>query len=77
MIIEGDAGLAAQYAARIMDIYNGYRWRASQHSTAQEPKWKGLADDDHWQIGDPKADAPGRAYDKRRVREIEFWFGRG
>jgi len=77
VIIEGDGALAAQYAARIMDIYNQYRWRASQHATVQEPKWKGLADNDHWQIGDPNADGRERAYDKRRLRELNFWFGKG
>ena len=77
VIIEGDGALAAQYAARIMEIYNQYRWRASQHAMAQEPKWKGLADNDHWQIGDPNADGRERAYDKRRLRELNFWFGKG
>jgi uncharacterized protein YijF (DUF1287 family) len=29
-----------------------------------------LADDDEWQIKDPS-----QAYDKRRLRELDFWFG--
>ena len=31
---------------------------------------EGLADDDEWQIKDPS-----QAYDKRRLRELDFWFG--
>ena len=35
------------------------------------------ADNDGWQIGAPGADAKTQAYDKRRLRELDFWFGRG
>jgi uncharacterized protein YijF (DUF1287 family) len=35
-----------------------------------KPKWQGLADDDAWQIKDPS-----QPYDKRRLRELDFWFG--
>ena len=53
-------------------------WRSTA-STAGEPRykriranreWQGLADDDEWQIKDPS-----QAYDKRRLRELDFWFG--
>ena len=76
VIIEGDQALASQYAAKIMEIYNQYRWRASQHQTSEGPAWSGLADNDQWQIGAPGADARTQAYDKRRMRELDFWFGR-
>jgi len=73
----GDHGaLASQYATKIMEIYNQYRWRASQHQTSEGPRWSGLADDDKWQIGAPGADARTQAYEKRRLRELDFWFGK-
>jgi len=75
LIIEGNGPLASQYASKIMEIYNQYRWRASQQNTPQEKNWEGLADDDKWQIGVPAADAKTQAYDKRRRRELAFWFG--
>jgi hypothetical protein len=34
------------------------------------PKWRGLADDDKWKIIDST-----RPYDKRRLHELDFWFG--
>ncbi len=76
LIIEGDGALASQYATKIMEIYNQYRWRASQHQTSEGPRWSGLADDDKWQIGAPGADARTQAYEKRRLRELDFWFGK-
>lgn len=77
LIIEGDGVLASQYASKIMEIYNQYRWRASQHASSEGARWSGLADNDGWQIGAPGADAKTQAYDKRRLRELDFWFGRG
>jgi phosphatidylserine/phosphatidylglycerophosphate/cardiolipin synthase-like enzyme len=77
VIIEGDQALASQYATKIMEIYNQYRWRASQHGSSEGQAWSGLADNDQWQIGAPGADARTQAYDKRRLRELDFWFGRG
>lgn len=77
VVIENNAALAAEYATNIMAIYNQYRWRASQRKTAQESKWSGLADDDHWQIGAPDAGPRAVAYDQRRRRELDFWFGKG
>ena len=76
LIIEGDGALASQYATKIMEIYNQYRWRASQHDTPQQKAWMGLADDDKWQIVAPGADAQTQAYDRRRRRELDFWFGK-
>jgi hypothetical protein len=37
----------------------------------------GLADNDKWQIGAPGADDKAQRYDKRRLRELDFWFGAG
>jgi phosphatidylserine/phosphatidylglycerophosphate/cardiolipin synthase-like enzyme len=76
LIVEGDSAITSQYACKIMEIYNQYRWRASQHQSSEGPRWKGLADDDTWQIGAPGADAHTQGYDKRRRRELDFWFGK-
>jgi phosphatidylserine/phosphatidylglycerophosphate/cardiolipin synthase-like enzyme len=76
LIIEGNGRLASQYASKIMEIYNQYRWRASQAHSTTAPRWAGLANDDRWQIGAPGADAKTQAYDGRRRRELDFWFGR-
>jgi phosphatidylserine/phosphatidylglycerophosphate/cardiolipin synthase-like enzyme len=76
VIIENNSGLASDYATKIMEIYNQYRWRASQQDTKQESKWSGLADNDGWQIDAPGADSKTQAYDKRRKRELDFWFGK-
>lgn len=76
VIVENNGALAGKYATKIMEIYNQYRWRASQHDTKQETKWSGLANDDRWQIGAPGADQRTQAYDRRRTRELAFWFGK-
>ena len=73
IIIEGDGDLASQYAGKIMEVYNQYRWRQSVQAQHGKPAWDGLADDDKWQIGAPGSDAD---YDKRRVHELDFWFGK-
>jgi phosphatidylserine/phosphatidylglycerophosphate/cardiolipin synthase-like enzyme len=70
ILIEGNRDLASQYAGKIMEIYSQYRWRASVQADQGKPKWQGLADDDNWQIKDPS-----QAYDKRRLCELDFWFG--
>jgi phosphatidylserine/phosphatidylglycerophosphate/cardiolipin synthase-like enzyme len=75
LIIEGAPELASRYATKIMEIYNQYRWRASQEKGDDGHKWLGLADDDAWQIGKPGASAKTQLYDKRRLRELDFWFG--
>jgi phosphatidylserine/phosphatidylglycerophosphate/cardiolipin synthase-like enzyme len=75
VIIENNSALASDYATKIMEIYNQYRWRASLQDTKQESKWAGLADDDRWQIDAPGADVRTQAYDRRRKRELDFWFG--
>jgi phosphatidylserine/phosphatidylglycerophosphate/cardiolipin synthase-like enzyme len=70
VIITGNRDLASQYAGKIMEIYAQYRWRQSVQAQDGHPKWAGLADDDAWQIKDPS-----QPYDKRRLRELAFWFG--
>ena len=73
IIIEGDGDLASQYAGHIMQVYSQYRWRQSVQLQHGKPAWEGLADNDKWQIGAPASDP---AYDKRRTRELDFWFGK-
>lgn len=71
VIITGNGDLASQYAGKIMEIYAQYRWRQSVQKQGGAPKWTGLANDDNWQIK-----SPDQPYDKRRVRELDFWFGK-
>jgi phosphatidylserine/phosphatidylglycerophosphate/cardiolipin synthase-like enzyme len=67
MIIEGNAALAASYAANIIAIYQAYRWNAYVEAHRQDPKvWHGLVDNDTWQQGYLTGD--DRA-------ELEFWMG--
>ena len=48
MIIEGNAALAAAYAANIIAIYQTYRWNAYVEAHRQDPKvWHGLVDNDY------------------------------
>lgn len=70
ILIENNRDLASQYAGKIMEIYSQYRWRSSVQADHGKPKWQGLADDADWQIKDPS-----QPYDKRRLRELDFWFG--
>jgi hypothetical protein len=70
LIITGNGELASQYAGNIMEIYAQYRWRQSVQKQDGKPKWQGLADDDAWQIK-----SPPNPYYKRRLRELDFWFG--
>lgn len=71
VIITGNGDLASQYAGKIMEIYAQYRWRQSVQKQGGAPKWTGLANDDSWQIK-----SPDQPYDKRRIRELDFWFGK-
>jgi phosphatidylserine/phosphatidylglycerophosphate/cardiolipin synthase-like enzyme len=70
ILIQGNGDLASQYAGKIMEIYSQYRWRQSVQKQDGKPQWTGLADNADWQIKDPTL-----GYDKRRVRELDFWFG--
>ena len=70
LLIQGDSDLAGPYAGKIMEIYSQYRWRESVHIHPGRPKWEGLVDNDKWQIRDST-----REYDRRRVKELDFWFG--
>src|SRR5258708_17488020 len=50
MIVEGNAPLAAAYAANIIAIYQSYRWNAYAEAHRQDPQvWHGLVDNDSWQ----------------------------
>ncbi|MFK0165015.1 phospholipase D-like domain-containing protein [Rhizobium sp. NPDC090279] len=71
VIITGNGDLASQYAGKIMEIYAQYRWRQSVQKQNGAPKWTGLANDGNWQIK-----SPDQPYDKRRIRELDFWFGK-
>ncbi len=67
MIIEGNAPLAAAYAANIITIYQAYRWNAYVEAHRQDPKvWHGLVDNDSWQSGYLTGDD---------LAEIQFWLG--
>lgn len=67
MIIEGNAPLAAAYAANIIAIYQTYRWNAYVEAHRQDPKvWHGLVDDDQWQTGYLGGD---------ELAELQFWMG--
>ncbi len=67
MIVEGNAPLAAAYAANIIAIYQAYRWNAYVEAHRQDPQvWHGLVDNDTWQsdyLAGPHLD------------EIKFWLG--
>jgi phosphatidylserine/phosphatidylglycerophosphate/cardiolipin synthase-like enzyme len=74
LIFSGYRELAAAYATNIMAIYGHYRWRfrvSQQEEGARQ--FKGLRDNDRWQIDDRAEPIAG--HDKRRKREIDFWFG--
>ena len=67
MIIEGNAPLAASFAANIIAIYQAYRWNAYVEAHRQDPKvWHGLVDNDQWQDDYLKGD---------HLSELQFWFG--
>jgi hypothetical protein len=67
MIVEGNAPLAAAYAANIIAIYQAYRWNAYVEAHRQDPKvWHGLVDTDSWQDSHLAGD---------ELAEIKFWLG--
>jgi phosphatidylserine/phosphatidylglycerophosphate/cardiolipin synthase-like enzyme len=67
VIIEGNAPLAAAYAANIIAIYQTYRWNSYVEAHRQDPRvWHGLQDNDTWQNGYLTGD---------RLAEINFWLG--
>ena len=67
MIIEGNAPLAAAYAANIIAIYQAYRWNAYVEAHRQDPKvWHGLVEQDLWQNDYLSGD---------HLSEIQFWLG--
>ncbi len=67
MILQGNAPLAAAYAANIIAIYQTYRWNAYVEAHRQDPQvWHGLVDNDSWQAGYLQGDD---------LDEIRFWLG--
>lgn len=65
MIVEGNAPLAAAFAANIIAIYQSYRWNAYVEAHRQDPHvWHGLVDNDQWQAGHLTGDA---------LAELNFW----
>jgi hypothetical protein len=71
MIVDGNAPLAAAYAANIIAIYQTYRWNAYVEAHRQDPRvWHGPVDNDSWQKDylDPQGD---------ELAEIKFWLGIG
>ncbi len=67
MIVEGNAPLAAAYAANIIAIYQTYRWNAYVEAHRQDPKvWHGLVDNASWQ---------NDYLTGNDLAEIQFWLG--
>jgi hypothetical protein len=71
MIVEGNAPLAASYAANIIAIYQTYRWNTYVDAHAKDPQvWHGLVDNATWQDNYLKPGGDDLA-------EIKFWLGEG
>jgi hypothetical protein len=71
MIMEGNAPLAAAYAANIIAIYQAYRWNMYAVAHANDPQsWHGPVDNATWQDTYLQKDSPDLA-------EIKFWLGEG
>ena len=71
MIVEGNAPLAASYAANIIAIYDTYRWNTYVDAHAKDPQvWHGLVDNATWQDSYLKPDGDD-------LTEIKFWLGEG
>jgi hypothetical protein len=69
MIVEGNAPLAASYAANIIEIYQTYRWNTYVDAHAKDPQvWHGPVDNATWQDGYLVGD---------ELAEIKFWLGEG
>ena len=67
MIVEGNAPLAAAFAANIIAMYQTYRWNAHVEAHRQDPHvWHGLVDSDAWQDSYLKGDD---------LAELQFWMG--
>jgi hypothetical protein len=71
MIVEGNAPLAAAYAANIIAIYQTYRWNSYVDQHEKDPQvWHGPIGDPKWQDSYLAANSPDLA-------EIKFWLGQG
>jgi hypothetical protein len=70
MIVEGNAPLAAAYAANIIAIYQHYRWNTYVDGHVRDPHgWHGPVDNATWQ-NRYLAEGP-------QLVEIKFWLGEG
>ena len=71
MIVQGNAPLAAAYAANIIAIYQAYRWNTYVDAHERNPQvWHGLVDNADWQAGYLQTGSNDLA-------EIKFWLGEG
>ncbi|HMG78397.1 MAG TPA: phospholipase D-like domain-containing protein [Xanthobacteraceae bacterium] len=71
MIVQGNAPLAAAYAANIIAIFQNYRWNTYVDAHAKDPQvWHGLVDNATWQDSYLDPTRPDLA-------EIKFWLGEG
>jgi phosphatidylserine/phosphatidylglycerophosphate/cardiolipin synthase-like enzyme len=71
MIVEGNAPLAASYAANIIAIYQHYLWNTHVDQHSKDPQfWHGLVDNATWQEGYLAEGSP-------KLAEIKFWLGEG
>jgi phosphatidylserine/phosphatidylglycerophosphate/cardiolipin synthase-like enzyme len=71
IIVEGNAPLAAAYAANIIAIYQTYRWNSYVDQHEKDPQvWHGPIGDPKWQDSYLAANSPDLA-------EIKFWLGQG
>src|SRR5262249_41459294 len=71
MIVEGNAPLAASYAANIIAIYHNYRWNTYVNAHAKDPQvWHGPINSATWQNSYLADGSPDRT-------EINFWLGEG
>src|SRR5262249_54514130 len=67
MIVQGNAPLAAAYAANIISIYQTYRWNTYVDAHAKDPQvWHGLVDNETWQDSYLQGDD---------LAQTEFWLG--
>jgi len=65
VIIEGNAPLAAAYAANIIAIFQTYRWNSYVEAHRKDPKvWHGLVDNATWQDSYLQGD---------ELAELRFW----
>jgi phosphatidylserine/phosphatidylglycerophosphate/cardiolipin synthase-like enzyme len=70
-IVHRNNVIAQYYALKVQQIYKEYKFRHDQSVAKDGEEWKGLADNDAWQIRDPSNER-----DSERLRELAFWMGK-